>query len=169
MLPRKQFLKGRWSVSEQVEYKAKVRSAGLETAIYDPEKDGSEFREWFGAKPSRIGRERRIKAVKVIARGLTQEGLKSVSEEDLQRITKEFQDKRAEGDRAVTRDFIQELAVKHQFTTGKWMVMVHERFGDRLWEDMATALLEGRFPESVTSVRANLFDARGSETRGVIQ
>ena len=134
-----------------------------------PEKDGSEFREWFGARPSRIGKERGIKAVKVIARGLTQEGLKSVSEEDLQRITKEFQDKRAEGDRAVTRDFIQELAVKHHFTTGKWMVMVHERFGDRLWEDMATALLEGRLPESVTSVRANLFDARGSETRGVIQ
>ena len=32
--------------------------------------------------------------------------------------------------------------------------------GDKLWEAMSSALLEGRLPDAVTSVRANLFDKR---------
>ena len=43
------------------------------------------------------------------------------------------------------------------------MVRINTRYGDKLWEDMATALLNDRFPESVTSVRANLHDPRGRE------
>ena len=31
---------------------------------------------------------------------------------------------------------------------------------DKLWEAMSSALLKGRFPDAVTSVRANLFDKR---------
>ena len=41
------------------------------------------------------------------------------------------------------------------------MVITDVRYGDKLWQEMATALLEGRFPETVTSVRANLHDQRG--------
>ena len=109
----------RWGTDEQVQYKATIKSSGLRTVVYDPEHDGSEFQHWFGARPSRIGEERGIKAVKVIRQGLTQEDLKSVSEEDLERITKEFQHKRAEGDRSITEDFLKELAMKYHFTAGK--------------------------------------------------
>ena len=45
------------------------------------------------------------------------------------------------------------------------MVMTDVRYGDKLWEDLATALLNDRFPESVTSVRANLHDLRGRERK----
>ena len=45
------------------------------------------------------------------------------------------------------------------------MVMTDVRYGDKLWEDLATALLNDRFPESVTSVRANLHDRRGRERK----
>ena len=44
------------------------------------------------------------------------------------------------------------------------MVMTDVRYGEKLWEDMATALLKGSFPEAVTSVRANLHDERGEES-----
>ena len=109
----------RWGTDEQVQYKAMIKSSGLRTVVYDPEHDGSEFQHWFGARPSQIEEERGIKAVKVIRQGLTQEDLKSVSEEDLERITKEFQGKRAEGDRSITEDFLKELAMKYHFTAGK--------------------------------------------------
>ena len=163
---RKQIQRNKWGVEEQVQYKARIKSSGLETAVYgqdsvDHDIDG--FQRWFGARPSLIEEEQGIKAVKVIRPGLTQEDVKSVSEEDLERITKEFQDKRTEGDRSITKDFIKELAMKYHFTAGKWMIFTQARHGDKLWEDMATALLEGRFPEAVTSVRANLHDRRGQE------
>ena len=116
----------RWSTDEQMQYKTKIKSSSLKTVIYDPAVDGyqdldqdSRFKQWFGARPLQIEKKHGIKAVKVIRQGLTQGDLKSVSEEDLEKITQEFKDKRGEGDRSVTEDFLKELAMKYGFTAGK--------------------------------------------------
>lgn len=72
-------------------------------------------------RPSQIEKGQGIKAVKVIRQGLTQDDLKSVSEEDLDKMTREFKDKRAEGDRSVTQDFLKGLALKYGFTAGNFL------------------------------------------------
>ena len=54
----------KWTTEEQIEYKRRVKSSGGETLVFDPEKDGS-FEDWAGFRPSQIGQDEGIRAVRV--------------------------------------------------------------------------------------------------------
>ena len=54
----------KWTTEEQIEYKRRVKSSGDETLVFDPEKDGS-FEDWAGFRPSQIGQDEGIRAVRV--------------------------------------------------------------------------------------------------------
>ena len=54
----------KWTTEEQIEYKRRVKSSGGETLVFDPEKDGS-FEDWTGFRPSQIGQDEGIRAVRV--------------------------------------------------------------------------------------------------------
>ena len=88
-------------------------------ATYDPRSDGSEFRGWFGAKPSQIEKAQRIHALRVIRPGLTEDNLETVSEDDLEKITKEFEEERAKGNKFITPKFLNKLGKKYGFIGGK--------------------------------------------------
>ena len=88
-------------------------------ATYDPKSDGGDFKGWFGARPSQIEKAQNIKAVRVIRPGLNEDDLKTVSEDDLEKITKEFVEERAKGDKFITPEFLNKLGKKYGFTTGK--------------------------------------------------
>ena len=107
-----------WTPEEQIEYKRRVEASGDETLVFDPEKDGS-FKDWTGFRPSQIGMDEGIKAVSVNRRGLTKEDLNPVTDGDLEKTTKEFEEQKAKGDVNITKEFLANLALKYGFTVGK--------------------------------------------------
>ena len=107
-----------WTTEEQIEYKKRVKSSGDQTLDFDPEKDGS-FKNWTGFRPSQIGMDEGIKAVRVNRRGLTKEDISPVTGDELERISKEFEEQRAKGDSTITREFLADLGLKYGFTIGK--------------------------------------------------
>ena len=106
-----------WTTEEQIEYKKRIESSGLETLVFDPEKEDS-FKDWVGFRPSQIGMDKGIKAVRVNRQGLTKEELDPVTSNELEKITKEFEDQRAKGDSSITKEFLIKLGLKHGFTIG---------------------------------------------------
>ena len=118
-VPRGRNRWAKWTVEDQTQYKAMMQTSGLKTAVYDPESDGGEFLGWFGARPSQIQKAKGIKAVKVIRPGLNEDDLKTVSEEDLEKMTKEFEEECAKGDNFITPELLRELGRKYCFTSGK--------------------------------------------------
>ena len=111
----------KWTTEEQIEYKRRVKSSGDETLVFDPEKDGS-FEDWAGFRPSQIGQDEGIRAVRV--NKIQKDSSLNVDTEadgaKLEKITKEFEEQRAKGDHAVTKQFLVELGLKHGFTIGKF-------------------------------------------------
>ena len=110
-----------WTPEEQIEYKRRVEASGDEALVFDPEKDGS-FKDWTGFRPSQIGMDEGIKAVRVNRRGLTKEAKEDrnqVTNDELERITKEFEEQKAKGDVNITKEFLANLALKYGFTVGK--------------------------------------------------
>ena len=107
-----------WTPEEQIEYKRRVELSGDETLVFDPEKDGS-FKDWIGFKPSQIGMDEGIKAVRVNRRGLKKEDLNPVTDDNLMTITREFEEQKAKGDITITKEFLDNLGLKYGFTVGK--------------------------------------------------
>ena len=108
-----------WTPEEQIEYKRRVESSGDETLVYDSEKDGS-FKDWIGFRPSQIGMGEGIKAVRINRRGLTQEEQSPVTDDDLKRITNEFEEQRTtKGDVGITKEYLTNLGLKYGFTIGE--------------------------------------------------
>ena len=106
-----------WTPEEQIEYKRRVEASGDETLIFDPEKDG-EFKDWIGFRPSQISMDEGIKAVRVNRPGLTKEELNPVADDELAKVTKEFEEQKAKGDAAITKEFLVRLGLKYGFTIG---------------------------------------------------
>ena len=107
-----------WTPEEQIEYKRRVELSGDETLVFDPEKDGS-FKDWIGFRPSQIGMDEGIKAVRINRPGLTKEDLNPVTDDELERIMREFEEQRAKGDITITKEFLDNLGLKYGFTIGK--------------------------------------------------
>ena len=40
------------------------------------------------------------------------------------------------------------------------MVMIHANKADKIWQTLSKGLMEGKFPECITSIKVNLFDDR---------
>ena len=111
-----------WTPEEQIEYKTKIKSSGDKTLVFDPEKDGS-FKDWAGFRPSQIGRDEGIKAVRVNRRGLKEEDVNTeVDVTKLEKVTKEFDEQRAKGDYAITKQFLVDLGLKHGLTIGNYLI-----------------------------------------------
>jgi hypothetical protein len=100
-----------------LDYKKELKASGLATIIYDPQKDGA-IEEWKGFKPSQIKmKEDGIKAVRVMRPGMSRDKVKTVSQEDLDKVLAEFY---ASTSGAKTVEYLAGLAKKYKFTTGNW-------------------------------------------------
>ena len=62
--------------------------------------------------------------------------------------------------KTITESFIKDLAVKYQFTTGKWFIPVERVKSDDSWKRLVQGLVHGRFPDDLGVLCIRIHDQR---------
>jgi hypothetical protein len=138
---------------KKIVYKAELKAACAKLLDYDPKKGGG-FSSWKGFRPSDCYARDGIKDLRIMRPKLDwdEEKHDKIKEE----VKKEFDELRErKGDGYISQERVQELALKYDHVSGKWMIFTDYGNIDRQWQTLGRALLEGKLPSSVLYLSCN--------------
>ena len=121
--------------------------------IYNGELKWSEIRRWRGFVPSRIDLEAdNIRALMVPNHGKSANV--QIPREKLDLIRKEFNELPFKNEQKV-----KELALKHNFMSGKWMIFVQwGEKADKIWMRLISHLIKAEFDDQVREINIDIYN-----------
>ena len=121
--------------------------------IYNGELKWSEIRRWRGFVPSRIDLEAdNIRALMVPNHGKSANV--QIPQEKLDLIRKEFNELPFKNEQKV-----KELALKHNFMSGKWMIFVQwGEKADKIWMRLISHLIKAEFDDQVREINIDIYN-----------